>query len=260
MGGSNTEAQDQRSQKRKASSSKGTSPVIHTVPTSDAPTSFSIRSGTELDQLVTSTALPQDSMYGIRSVNSTASDGSTKLRRDGPSIDTMQLTESSDSNPPMSAQASGRDSAVQRIPPPVMNLTTSGLLTPQHLYSPNLDTDSAPISSPKSVSLRSLRLSDDEYAGEDSASQAVTSGGEEEDEDTHNGNGDMSRHDEIDGSLSQLELVMPSIRMPSRRPFTERGRRVGKLKIMVSGSAGTFFPDQNQMHTDLIRHRQECFN
>ena len=34
------------------------------------------------------------------------------------------------------------------------------------------------------------------------------------------------------------QLVMPSISMPRRRPFTERGKNIGKLKIMVAGSTG----------------------
>jgi hypothetical protein len=33
-------------------------------------------------------------------------------------------------------------------------------------------------------------------------------------------------------------LVMPSISMPARRPFTERGKRVPRLRIMVAGPSG----------------------
>jgi hypothetical protein len=36
------------------------------------------------------------------------------------------------------------------------------------------------------------------------------------------------------------QLVMPSIQMPSRRPFTTKGKAMGKLKIMVAGESGTY--------------------
>lgn len=41
-----------------------------------------------------------------------------------------------------------------------------------------------------------------------------------------------------DGTSSSVQLVMPSIRMPSRRPFTEEGKRVGRLKVLLAGSSG----------------------
>lgn len=31
---------------------------------------------------------------------------------------------------------------------------------------------------------------------------------------------------------------MPSITMPSRRPFTDRGKRLGRFKILVAGRKG----------------------
>jgi hypothetical protein len=33
---------------------------------------------------------------------------------------------------------------------------------------------------------------------------------------------------------------MPSLSMPSRRPFTERGKQMGRLKIAVAGANGRF--------------------
>lgn len=38
------------------------------------------------------------------------------------------------------------------------------------------------------------------------------------------------------------QLVMPSIRMPSRRPFTARGKQMGNFKILIAGSKGIFNP------------------
>ena len=85
-------------------------------------------------------------------------------------------------------------------------------------------------STPKSVSLHSLKLSDEESALDDVASQAITSSGEEEE--------DASIQQTISSSFPQL--VMPSIQMPTRRPFTTKGKAMGKLKILVAGEAGMF--------------------
>lgn len=37
------------------------------------------------------------------------------------------------------------------------------------------------------------------------------------------------------------QLVMPSIQMPSRRPFTTKGKAMGKLKVLLAGQAGMSF-------------------
>lgn len=34
------------------------------------------------------------------------------------------------------------------------------------------------------------------------------------------------------------QLVMPSIKMPSRRPFTDEGKRIGKFKVLIAGDSG----------------------
>ncbi|KIX02684.1 uncharacterized protein Z518_08626 [Rhinocladiella mackenziei CBS 650.93] len=81
-------------------------------------------------------------------------------------------------------------------------------------------------SSPKSVSSRSLQKSDDEFTNEETGSQAVVSSEEDE--------GDVPAVVQD----SQPELIMPSIKMPSRRPFTPRGKRLGRFKIMVAGRKG----------------------
>ncbi|KAK7634656.1 hypothetical protein IWX47DRAFT_782314 [Phyllosticta citricarpa] len=83
-------------------------------------------------------------------------------------------------------------------------------------------------STPKSVSLRSLRLSDDDSQADEAASQALASSEDEDDEGTQ---------EQEDGD-SIPQLVMPSIQMPTRRPFTDRGKSLGKLKVLVAGGAG----------------------
>ncbi|KAL9041702.1 MAG: hypothetical protein Q9214_004016 [Letrouitia sp. 1 TL-2023] len=80
-------------------------------------------------------------------------------------------------------------------------------------------------SSPKSTSSRSFRPSDEDSAY-DGGSQAIASSEEEE-----------------GGPLSQdlgntLQLIMPSINMPRRRPFTARGKDIGRFKVLVAGDSG----------------------
>jgi hypothetical protein len=43
---------------------------------------------------------------------------------------------------------------------------------------------------------------------------------------------------EMVDSGSAPQLVMPSIKMPSRRPFTDGGKRLGRLKVLVAGDSG----------------------
>ncbi|KAH6667946.1 Septin-domain-containing protein [Halenospora varia] len=63
---------------------------------------------------------------------------------------------------------------------------------------------------------------------DDVASQAIVSSGDDE---RDNGL-------EMMDSGSAPQLVMPSIKMPSRRPFTERGKNMGRLKVLIAGDSG----------------------
>ena len=67
------------------------------------------------------------------------------------------------------------------------------------------------------------------YSLDDSASQAIASSGEDE---------DMVTESMVE-SGSAPQLVMPSIKMPSRRPFTEKGKNMGRLKVLIAGDTGT---------------------
>jgi hypothetical protein len=109
--------------------------------------------------------------------------------------------------------------------------TVSQPLTPLQLESPA--PNSALPSTPKSGSFRSLHLSDEDEGTEDGTSQAIASSGEEEEYDQNHNHGktDMS------GSVMP-ELVMPSLSMPVRRPFTAKGKQMGRLKVCVAGPAG----------------------
>lgn len=82
-------------------------------------------------------------------------------------------------------------------------------------------------SSPKSTSTRSYRHSDEDSLPEDAGSQAIMSSGDE----------GVESPPERQGNTPQL--IMPSIKMPSRRPFTARGKSMGRLKMLIAGDAGT---------------------
>lgn len=73
----------------------------------------------------------------------------------------------------------------------------------------------------------SRRPSDAGSYMDDVASQAIVSSGDEE-------------RDELVDSGSAPQLVMPSIKMPSRRPFTERGKHMGRLKVLIAGDSGMY--------------------
>ena len=85
------------------------------------------------------------------------------------------------------------------------------------------DLSSSLSSSPKSISNRSFRPSDADSA--DGASQAIASS-----EDEAEASPDMGE--------SAPQLIMPSIKIPSRRPFTDRGKRIGRLKLLIAGDSG----------------------
>lgn len=44
--------------------------------------------------------------------------------------------------------------------------------------------------------------------------------------------------DNMMGSGSAPQLIMPSIKMPSRRPFTDTGKAMGRLKVLIAGDSG----------------------
>lgn len=101
--------------------------------------------------------------------------------------------------------------------------TASGSMTSLSQVSPSLGS-SLP-SSPKSTSTHSSRPLDEDSL-DDTASQAIVSGEEDE----------SYTASALQDSAPQL--IMPSIQMPSRRPFTEKGKATGRLKILIAGDSG----------------------
>jgi hypothetical protein len=92
-------------------------------------------------------------------------------------------------------------------------------MTPLSLQSPVL----------ASIASTSRCNSENDFLSDELGSQAILSGAEED---------NAVSSDQLDSSASQL--VMPSIKMPSRRPFTDRGKNMGRLKIMIAGDSGMY--------------------
>lgn len=101
--------------------------------------------------------------------------------------------------------------------------TSSRPLTPL-----NPDEPSSLPSSPKSISNHSLRPLDDVSITDEINSQVLGSGDEEE----------RSRASPHLGPAGASQLIMPSLKMPSRRPFTERGKAMGRFKVLLAGEPG----------------------
>lgn len=113
-------------------------------------------------------------------------------------------------------------------------------MTPSLLGSP-AEPASVP-SSPKSISVRSFRPMDEISIPDGASSQAMDSGDED----------GLAGYTEP--QIGAPQLVMPSIRMPSRRPFTEQGKAMGRLKLLVAGAPGRSYLYKQANH-DMI-----CFD
>lgn len=103
---------------------------------------------------------------------------------------------------------------------PPLSLTLSPLIASSPAEPSSL------LGSPKSASSRSSRHADDVSLADDTSSQVVESGDEQE----------QSGMSVSQDSTSQL--IMPSIQMPSRRPFTARGKATGRYKVLFAGASG----------------------
>ncbi|KAK4241663.1 hypothetical protein C8A03DRAFT_30103 [Achaetomium macrosporum] len=103
---------------------------------------------------------------------------------------------------------------------------------------------SRPASALSSVSSRrnSLCLSEDlgsrPPSMKDDGDVAVESDEEEEEEEQGDDDDPGVSGSSMMDSGSAPQLVMPSIKMPSRRPFTDEGKRMGRLKVLIAGDSG----------------------
>jgi hypothetical protein len=191
-----------------------------------------------------------DSVYGVQSLEESLAqafpdknagqvdDGMLKRKRRKASW-TSNTEDKGNNSSQLEDKAIQSEESTRHSPPQDLNphhfrrpsraATISQPLTPLQFESPF--PLSAMPSTPKSGSFRSLRLSDEEESIGDNMSQAITSGGEEDEEDSDG-------RAMLDMSGVAPELVMPSLSMPSRRPFTAKGKLMGRLKVCVAGSNG----------------------
>lgn len=222
--------------------------VAHASAAHTVPTTFFLRSEEEMEQSLaestssSSTSKQRDSTYGVQSLadaletafgdgNDTQEDackeGTSGLKRKDGKASPRPASKSSDKVQDMKSDCLGsRDTSPKKHHvQQTSQQTFSTPITPLNAESPV--PDSVVPSTPKSGSLKSFRLSDEESGLDEAASQAIASSGEEEEEDT-----------QIEDSGSFPQLVMPSIQMPSRRPFTAKGKNMGRLKVLIAGEAG----------------------
>ncbi|KAM5458135.1 hypothetical protein MaudCBS49596_000045 [Microsporum audouinii] len=206
--------------------------ITQTTPSSElssaAPTAFFLARGDDMDGSESSApGTPNDSTYGVQSLADTIDDG---ISGPLPPFHNVHATTGADIDSSLSS-ATTRDAAQNlhgekaedsiKYPLSDIGIPLSG--APSFIGSPG-EPVSLP-SSPKSTSTRSFRHVDDMSAVDEISYQ---NGGEIEDS--------LVESSELPDSSSQL--VMPSIKMPSRRPFTERGKAMGRLKFLLAGAPG----------------------
>ncbi|KAJ5929380.1 hypothetical protein N7454_007228 [Penicillium verhagenii] len=205
-------------------------------PHSTAPTTFFLShsphaSGSEPDFIPEGPGLLKESMYGVQSLGETLSRSELAASScDHPEdqAPNRALHEFGDMEESKNARrrstlkpfgSTTRESSMR----PSLTDPTSRPLTPLHPDEPS----SLP-SSPKSISNQSLRPLDDISITDEISSQMIESDEE-----------DRPRLSPRLGPHGASQLIMPSIKMPSRRPFTDRGKAMGRFKILLAGAPGT---------------------
>lgn len=227
-------------------------------PVHDTPTSFFIASDHIMDKASRSAALGRSSsMFGVESIEETGndtscqdasgnSDGEIHISdgREGRRRSTLKpgvMARQSDSSPEFSEPVLKDSGVIERSPSRQSYRRASPLSTSESLASISQTSQLQGLSltnSPKSTSTRSFRPSDDESMDE-VTSQAIGSSGEDENEPTS---------ETLDSSP---QLIMPSIKIPSRRPFTEKGKGIGLLKILIAGDSG--MSQRNLSKLDMLK-------
>ena len=210
------------------------------IPGNAVPTTFFMASESMLERSDSNAALSgSKSNFGVRSLEETLEE--EEARHDGDEHESSQdklnarrrstlkarLRELRDRSSDSLGQLSTTSKTGSSPPRPRQRRQASDgpsqPLTPISYASP-VPGSSLP-SSPKSTSTRSFRPSDEDSA-DDAGSQAIASSGDED--------------AEVSPAVQtgSVQLIMPSIMMPSRRPFTERGKDLGKLKVLLAGASG----------------------
>lgn len=217
------------------------------------PESFFLTRSNEMERPLSScSGRPQDNTYGVQSME-----------------DSMKCGDESYSPLPDSKD-NATGGGTRPVPPLLHRMstikpTTAGdagssrpsSLTFGHSHAPEITPSLTPLligspavpgsltGSPKSTSTRSFRRCDEISISDAASSHAVESS--DEDDTVHS----TEPHD------SAPQLVMPSIRMPSRRPFTDRGKSLGRLKLMIAGGPGKVQDSPLvSSHSDLLTQKQ----
>ena len=205
------------------------------------PTTFFMASEDEMEKSQSqSSAAGSDSTFGVKSLEGTMSSvvdaepkGQEETKGDDEDYEGETARRRSTLKPTVKSAHQAYESNQTASPiisvgsSPRKSRRSSPLSASQSLASisqASQDPGSSIPSSPKSHSSHSFRPSDEESMYE--GSQAIASSEEDEPEIA------SSRQN------SAPQLIMPSIKMPSRRPFTERGKDVGRLKILIAGDSG----------------------
>ena len=219
----------------------------NTLPASNTPTSFRMATEDQLEATAPASREPGfDSTYGVQSLQDTIYEATPETSDQGHIHDEEEDSERRERrhstanpkahHPHIQKTSSIIDGVVQKeqlrtaeSSPSRAGKYSNVPSMSQSLTSLSLDSQ-APLSSvpssPKSYSHRSFRPSDEESMDE-AGSQAIISSSEDE------------ARPPLDTQNESLSLIMPSIKMPSRRPFTERGKAMGRLKVLIAGDSGT---------------------
>ncbi|KAJ4293271.1 hypothetical protein N0V90_008553 [Kalmusia sp. IMI 367209] len=220
------------------------SAAVNGAPSSHVPTTFFMRTEEDMEESIQAprnadaVKRQRESTFGVQSLADTleAAFGNDNQPGDSKSDNVSAHTTHSRHGIRRASHDSSR--AARREPdsckssPPrayhrrLSNHSVSNPLTPLNADSRSPVPPSAMPSTPTSVSLQSLKLSDEEAGLDEATSQAIVSSGEDEEDNM------------LEASGSFPQLVMPSLQMPSRRPFTTKGKAMGKLKVLVAGQAG----------------------
>lgn len=209
------------------------------------PTSFCMASGDELGKSFAKASRPgSDSTFGVQSLQETIFEASPPMKpedagdeddEDGGDGHDGRRRSTLKTRPAVRTRDSSRGS-VEQAP---VNTGNSSPYNPSQAdhSAPSMSqsfaslSSQAPLSSmpssPKSFSNRSFRPSDEDSMDE-GGSQAIASSEDD----------DVEPRSQSSIQDSSPQLIMPSIKMPSRRPFTARGKILGRLKVLIAGDTG----------------------
>lgn len=180
--------------------------------------------------------------FGVRSLSTSLQDPDTTRRRKGSfmsTVSTEYLQQSRDDRGDEREEEEGDDDDRALDERSVASFQSSihpgpGSIgrPPQELLSqpltpilgPSPDPQGSPLRSPSGISCRS----EEDVMGEPAESEEASR------------NMFMEKPMSLD-VLVAPQLIMPEITIPSRRPFTTKGKNIGRLKVLIAGDSGMLF-------------------